>query len=254
MRTRVWISGLLLLLSAPAFAEPGPGRITVRSEPQGAHIYLDTLFVGVTPATIDSLEGVVVIRVLGPETSNWLAPVVLDTLVLRPGQDTTLHYRLETRYYVNTIPSGAQVFVGDSLAGLTPLVFADSLFARGSSLALKKEGFEDARIGPTAFSSTSLILPLSLLPGSSTEKALALGSQLPSPDRLRLHLSGYSTLLFGLMTAYLKSRADDANDAYLRTQDPVYLDRRNRLDSQAAISIVATEIALGFFIYFLLLE
>ena len=252
MRSRCFIPALLLLLSAPALS--GTARLTVTSEPQGARIYLDTLFAGVTPVTLDSLEGRLTLRVLGAEPSSWLAPVIIDTLILVAGQDTTVHYRLETRYYLNTIPSGAEVFVGDSLAGLTPLVFADSLVNRGSMLSLRKEGFANARVGPNDLTSTSLILPLSILPGSPTEKALALGSAVPSPDRLRLHLSGYSTLLFGLMTAYLKSRADNANEAFLRTGDPAFLDRRNRLDSQAAISIVATEISLGMFIYFLLLE
>jgi hypothetical protein len=249
---KAWIIALGLLLWLPALGA-GTARLTVRSDPAGAHVYLDTLFAGVTPLTVDSPGGTLILRLLGPEPSSWLSAVCLDTLHLRDGQDTTIDYRLRTRYYLNTVPSGAGVFLGDSLAGITPLVFADSLLGSGSVLALRKEGYEEARVGVGELSRGSLIFPLSMLPGGGpVMQAPALG--IDSRDHLRLHLSGYSTLFFGLMTAYLKSRADEANQAFLRTQDPAFLARRDRLDHQAAISIIATEIALGLFIYFLLLE
>jgi len=251
MTGRILLLAFLLPLQAPG--EEGTARLTVHSEPEGAHIYLDSVFAGVTPLRLDSLGGTTILRILGGNPGSWLSGMHLDTLELRPGQDTTVLYHLQSRFYLNTVPSGASLFVNDSLAGTTPLVFADTLLPMSSTLALRKEGYQEAHIGPEAFMRGSLILPLTLMPGTT-------GLQTPSPisvpqhNHLRLHLSGYSTLLFGLMTAYLKSRADDANDAFLRTQDPSYLARRDRLDHQAAYSIIATEIALGLFIYFLLLE
>jgi len=244
---------MTLLLPLQALAEHGTARLTVESEPPGARIYIDSAFVGVTPLSLDSLGGTTVLQILGGDPESWLSGLKLDTLELGPGQDTTVVYHLNSRFYLNTVPSGASLFVNDSLAGTTPLVFADTLLHKSSMLALRKDGYQEAHLGPEALQSGSLILPLTLLPGAT-------GLQRPSPlsvpdhNHLRLHLSGYSTLLFGLMTAYLKSRADDANDAFLRTQDPAYLARRDRLDHQAAYSIIATEIALGLFIYFLLLE
>ena len=250
---RRYLAALCAVASLGAQAEPGTARLTVSSEPAGARVYLDTVFVGVTPLSLDSQEGTLTLRLLGSEVSSWLTPVRLDTLTLREGQDTTVHYRLVSRHYLNSVPSGASVFWGDSLAGLTPLVFADSLLGGGVRLSLRMEGYREARISPADLTAGTLILPLSPIPGElPAQKAMALG--LTTDDHLRLHLSGYSTLLFGLMTAYLKSRADVANEAYLKTQDPAFLARRNRLDQQAAISIIATEISLGLFIYFLLLE
>lgn len=243
------ISILICALWSASLA--GDFRLTVRSDPPGALVYLDTLLAGTTPLVIDSLDGPVALRLVGGASASWLAPVRAETLTVR--QDTTVDYRLRSRYYLNTVPSGAEVFHGDTLAGITPLVFGDSLLAEGRALALRKPGYRDLSIGRAELTGGSLILPLELLPGETPErKSMVLG--VPSSRGLRLHLSGYSTLLFGLMTAYLKSRADQANQDYLRTQDPAYLARRNRLDQQAAVSIVVTEISLGFFIYFLLLE
>ena len=242
----------LILVCALCSASPaGDFRLTVRSDPPGAFVYLDTLLAGTTPLVVDSLEGAVTLRLVGRASASWLAPVRVETLTVE--QDTIVEYRLRDRYYLNTVPSGAEVFRGGSLAGITPLVFGDSLLAEGTRLALRKPGYQDLSIGRTELALGSLILPLEVLPGETPEqKSMVLGTA--SSRRLRLHLSGYSTLLFGLMTAYLKSRADQANQDWLRTQDPAFLTRRNRLDQQAAVSIIATAISLGFFIYFLLLE
>lgn len=135
------------------------------------------------------------------------------------------------------------------------MILSSSLLGPGSSLSVAKIGYERAETAPAEFRRGSLILPLVRDPGTEPVNGSIIMQQMPaSRQSLRLHLTGYSTLLFGAITAYLKIRANNAHENFLRTENPAYLSRRNRLDNQAVAAIVITQIGLGLFVYFLLSE
>ncbi|MGB2957717.1 MAG: PEGA domain-containing protein [Bacteroidota bacterium] len=252
---------VLLLCSASAQEETGtrPGAkasVTVRTNIDSARVFIDSAFAGYTPLRIDTLSpGTHEVRIVHPELTSWLTGNVTDTVSLLPGESRNLSYTLREWYYLNSLPSGADIYIGDSLAGATPLIFSSSLLPPHSSLSLTKSGYERAVTGPAEFRRGSLVLPLVRTAGTEPVIGSIVMQEMPAGrNALRLHLSGYSTLFFGAITAYLKIRADKAHENFLRTQNPAYLSRRDRLDTQAIAAIVITQIGLGLFIYFLLSE
>ncbi|MCK5572205.1 MAG: PEGA domain-containing protein [Bacteroidetes bacterium] len=251
------------LLCSPGSAQEGetsPGQtaasITVTTNIDSARLFIDSTFAGYTPTTVDTLSpGTYTLRLVHPEVTSWLTSNVTDTVTLSPGEARNLRYTLQEWYYLNSIPSGADIYINDSLAGATPMVLNALLLTPGASVSLTKEGYDPAVAGPTEFQRGSLILPLTRIAGTEPLNGSIIMQQMPvSSNALRLHVAGYSTLLFGAMTAYLRIRADKANEQFFRTQNPAYLSRRDRLDSQAIAAILITQISLGLFIYFLLSE
>jgi hypothetical protein len=240
--------------------EASPGQtaasITVTTNIDSARLFIDSTFAGYTPTTVDTLSpGTYALRLVHPEVTSWLTSNVTDTVTLSPGEARSLRYTLREWYYLNSIPSGADIYINDSLAGATPMVLNASLFAPGASVSLAKEGYDPAAAGSTQFQRGSLILPLTRRAGMEPVNGSNIMQQMPaSGNSLRLRVAGYSTLFFGAMTAYMKIRADKANEQFFRTQNPAYLSRRDRLDSQAIAAILITQICLGLFVYFLLSE
>jgi hypothetical protein len=262
MRQLLSIMAIAVALSpCSALAQEGTGpdakaSVTVRTNIDSARVFIDSAFAGHTPLRIDTLSpGTHEIRLVHPEVTSWLTGNVTDTVSLLPGESRNLSYTLREWYYLNSVPSGAKIYINDSLAGATPMVLNSSLLPTGSSLSLAKTGYERAVTAPADFQRGSLILPLVRASGVEPVNGSIIMQQVPvGRHTLRLHLTGYSTLLFGAITAYLKIRADDAHENFIRTQNPAYISRRDRLDSQAIAAIVITQIALGLFVYFLLSE
>jgi hypothetical protein len=253
----------IVLLLCPASAQEGPeavpgakATITVTTNIDSARLFIDGIFAGTTPLRIDTLTpGTHEVRLVHPEVTSWLTGNLTDTVSLLPGESKELSYTLREWYYLNTVPSGADIYINDSLAGATPMILSSSLLPPGTSLSLMKSGYERAESAPAEFRRGSLILPLVRRAGTEPFNGSIIIQEMPvARNALRLHLSGASTLFFGAITAYLKIRADKAHEDFLRTQNSAYLSRRDRLDTQAIGAIVITQIALGLFVYFLLSE
>jgi hypothetical protein len=232
------------------------GTLGIRSDPDSAFVTIDGAYAGRTPLSVDTLmPGTHVIRVLHPDAANWLSASVDDTVFLQRGDIRILRYSLREGLSIVSVPSGAEVFVGDSLAGRTPLVFLHGGMSASVLITLRKPGYLPI---PAEFGKAS---------GGVLRVALQQAGSGPVPDELilrndaaasgrteRILISGVATVVAGAAAAYFKIKADKLNEDFLATGDPSLNSRTRRLDTASAIALAATQVGLALFSTFLLSE
>jgi len=70
----------------------------------------------------------------------------------------------------------------------------------------------------------------------------------------KLYIAGGATVVTGVAAAYFKIKADNRYDEFLGTDNVLLRNESKKLDTAAAFFLVATQIGLAFFIYYLLSE
>lgn len=117
------IAGLDLLENFNVQLVPRWANVRVESEPHGARIFSGTNQLGVTPATVELLEGSHEITVSKDGFSAWDG-----TIVAEPNVDQQLPLialqPADARLIVNTIPRGANVTVNGRYRGQSPLTLS----------------------------------------------------------------------------------------------------------------------------------
>lgn len=230
--------------------------LSIRSDIDSAFVFIDARLAGRTPLTVDSLAaGTYRLKLVHPDVDNWLTGSLTDSVTLAPGERKIVTYTLGRYMSISTTPSGASLFIRDSLAGLTPiLLWVDS--TRHSSLfVLRKEGYQEATLRPWEVPPGPVdigLVPDFLESGLRSPGGASSMRQGGAP--YRLYVSGAGTILSGIAAALLKHEADDRQAQYLSTGDPGILAERNRLDNWSAVALVLTQISFGLFTYFLLSE
>ena len=122
-RDFVEVEGLSRLETLHVQLVPRWADVEVRSNPLGATIYSGEKEVGVTPATVELLEGMHDLTVVKDGFSAWDGSVVarpniaqsLPTIALQPA---------DARLLVNTIPRGANVTVNGRYRGQSPITLS----------------------------------------------------------------------------------------------------------------------------------
>lgn len=248
-----------LMQSSTANAqEPAPeagqyGRVVISTEPDTAWVYLDGRARGYTPLLLDSLSpGMHRIRLVDLNVSSWFSHARVDSFLSEPGVERTLHFSLPRRYALVTSPSGAEVFRGDTLLGTTPLVVPEHT-GGGTEVLLRREGYADTSLSLPPRGSRILILSLRPL-GDSPLPPSPFSERSETAGGRRIILAGMGAVVAGAGAAYFKLAADEKNAEYNRTGDPAVQAQRNSLDAAAAACLIATQIAVGFLIAFLLAE
>jgi len=115
--------------------------LTVKSDPEGADVYLDGQMKGVTPLRLDKVkEGTINLEIKKNHYST-----VKRNLVINPSLgETTVDVYLESlcgSLVVKSLPGGATVFVDGKEKGVTPLRL-DNVMKGNLSVKLIKKGFE----------------------------------------------------------------------------------------------------------------
>jgi len=230
--------------------------LTIASTVDGALVFLNGTQAGITPFFADTLRpGRYVVRVKSPDPGSWFSNTATDTIILQAGERRTLFPAFPSRYLINSLPSGANVYVGDSLAGTTPLLLWGDQIAHVSALTLLLDGYEQAEVTFAGLRNGSLVVPLARVPAAATLAVPSLNSLAPEGrSPLPLIVSGFSALAFGATAAYMKIQADSRNDAFRATGDPFQKHERERLDMGAGIATVGMQISVGVFLYLLLSE
>jgi len=232
----------------------GRGSLVVRADVDSAEVMLDGKHAGVTPLEIDSVEaGMHVLSVFHPDLTDWLTGSVRDSIQILAGERVIRSYRVAGDLSLTSTPSGASIYLRDSLLGFTPLLVPRDSANSRSELTLSLEGYKSIVLQPQDFRRGFVSLSLSpLAPGSPQNALLPETAVQPSGRQMGLYLSGATAVLAGIATAYLKIQADDRQDRYLSTGDPGLLLQRNRADQHAAVSYVIMQIGFGIFAYLLL--
>ena len=249
------LAGPAAATAADSVSGATAASVTIDSGADSALVFLDSVPRGLTPLTIDSLPpGSHVLRLVHADAASWLTGTIVDTLHLAAGERRTLRYSFERRILIITDPSGAVVFAGDSSLGTTPLAFSVPAEGIPGGISAAKQGYETA------------VLPLPPGQGGITRAVLKKLWQSEPPEgalmkesngdrsSLRLYVAGGITLVSGMAAAYFKIKADNRNAEFQLSGNPALRNETRRLDTAAALSLVATQIGFGFLTYFLLAD
>jgi hypothetical protein len=225
--------------------------LRISSEPDSAIVFLDGMRVGSTPLDLEGLDaGPHTLRLVVGDPGNWFSDVTRDSLVLEPGSARQVHYRLDHRFAIMTIPSGAEVLIGDSVAGTTPILVSHAL-ARSGSLQVRMKGY--AGVGVTIPPGGGSAVVLQLTPeqgaGTAVPRPAESGSRLTS-----ILISAGSVAISGAAAAYFKVSADEKNTLYLSTGDPTFRTQRDQRDLDAAVALVAMQVSLALLVGLLLAD
>lgn len=229
--------------------------LTIQASIDGAPVFVDGVPRGTTPLTLDSIDaGRHVVRIVHPEVQRWLAASVLDTIVVVSGEHRTLRYDLTGWLYVSSQPSGASVFLNDSLAGTTPLLLRPSALQSVQALSLRRDGFAPELIGAEQFPQGSLLVALTPTgPAGAGRPFNGTAELLPEPpSNTPLYVTGGAAVGLGVVAAYCKAEADNLTEQYVRSGDKTLLQSRDRYDTTAALTIAAMQLSVALFVYFLL--
>lgn len=217
------------------------GSLTIHSRPDSLRIYLDTLFLGMTPLNeVPVAAGTHTLALFHVADKRWSAFAYAETLVIREGEHVTRELSLPTIYHLVTDPYGASVFLDDSLLGLTPLY----LFAGPEAKMFKvtKAGFEEQLV-PVGGDATEVRVALKPLPGAPPTRSSLFLSSDESNNPLPIYLSTGAAVVSGVAAAYWKTRADSYYADYRQSGDPSTLDHVRHFDLLSGIALVTSEIS-----------
>lgn len=243
---------------APSADSVLTARLEVTTALDSAAVFLDTLQLGKTPLMLDSVSpGTHSIRIVPPQPDAWTVQPVLDTVILLPGQTLVRSYRLRTFLPVRTDPGGAQLFLNDSLAGITPLLVRSSDIRPDTRLELRMDGFEPVVVLPSALAGET-VLTVALKSGLRSQTPAGAPSVLTTQSwdarTVGRVVSGGVSILAGIGAAYFKVAADQKQEAYLATGDPALASERRRLDTLAAVSLILSQAGIIVLSYLLIAD
>lgn len=230
--------------------------VTIQCTTDSARVILDHVYAGKTPLRIDTLKpGIHALKILHPDLSNWSTGSISDSFSVPQPEPLTLRYTFDRRIFIISRPFAAGVYMGDSLLGYTPFLFTTDSKSTAPTVTIQKDGYEPA-ICDLATAQRGVVTAL-LTPRWQKDPLEASlsgeGNHRRSPG-WRLYVTGATTVLSGIAAAYLKTQADEKYASYGTTADPALLSETHRLDRASAIALVATQVSLGLFAYFLLSE
>lgn len=237
------------LLGAP------PPPVTILSNIDSSLVIIDGEQVGVTPLTLEKLSiGLHRLTMHHPDFSNWLASSVSDTFRVVPGIPLTLRYRLEPRYIVTTSPFDAELVIGDSVIGKTPVAVNSEFFSNQlKSPGVRKPGYEPVTLDLANAQRGILSVNLKRIwQNDNDQNEIFRPNNGQTSHTLRFTLTAASTILSGAAAAYFKIKADNRYQSYRDTGDPALLSQAHRLDTGAAIALLVSQVSLGLFTYFVL--
>ena len=228
-------------------------RISVQTTGGDAFVVIDSSISGPTPFTVDSLRpGMHTIRLLSFPVTRWADIPKLDTVSLLNGEHRTLTYDIAARLRISSIPSGARVFLEDVLAGVTPLFMPVRELQEHDMLALHAQGYEDVTLRLDTVRADVLVsMKRSWSPTEPLTQTPVL-TQIGNRPAFHLYGPAIASIVAGSVAAYFKFRADDVNNQYLVTGDPVLLKQVRHYDSISAIALVFAEAGMALLSYFLL--
>jgi hypothetical protein len=228
-----------------------PSSLWITSEPESALVFVDGERAGTTPLRLDRIAaGRHAIRLVAGDPADWFSNVRRDSIFLEPGAIRELHYHLDRQLAVMTIPSGAELLFGDSLAGTTPALVPFSL-ARAGEVRVRLKGSTTPPVTVDPGDRSSVTIPLA--PGSAGGEAdPELMDKGTDPTAVLLAAGG--VILSGAAAAHFKITADERNVEYLRSGDPALRAERDRNDLRAGISLAALQVSAVLLFTFLLAD
>ncbi len=258
--TRTLIVASLLFCSR-LMGQVGPaadsaGTVTIVTEPSGADLYVDSVYIGKSP--IDGIRiaaGFHAIRAFYPSVFAWNAVLTQASMTVLSGERVEKRLNVGEVVSIQSDPSGGIVRYEGRELGTTPL-YARVPPPLAGDLMIEREGFDPLHVPLAEINKGMVRVKLRAtngVEGSVPGEALAeIGRS--AADHGLTYVSGATMIVSGVASAYLKDRANRHFDAYSLTGDPTDLSRTRTLDRQAAATLIISEISFALLTYLLLSE
>ena len=239
---------LVFLTSFLSASGEETGMLTVRSEPDGLAVWVDSLETGQTP--VDSLRlpcGTHTIRVKHPDPGAWMAEDWQRTVRVRPDSLMVETIRFPKPVWVSSRPEHARLFVRDQFVGLTPrhVLCPDS----GLALRFEKSGYASSSCFLPSAQDPSVHVTLDPLPDYTLHH-----SDTPVFRSRNLWITFLLSVSSGIAGYVFKSLAEQSYDKYLEAGHPDtmnrYFDRATLYDRISGACYVVCEVNFGLVIYF----
>ena len=257
MKTLFIIASSLIvsvLFAQPARPSDSTGVAVILTEPAGADIYVDSVLVGKSPVTSVIVgRGWHKIRAFYPSVFAWNAVTKQDSLNVSGSGTTEIRLVLDNVVRVQSNPPGSIVRYQGSELGITPL-YAQLPSLQAGDLVIQKDGYDSVQVSPGQIQRGFLNVHLS--PRNETERlpdVLGVNGRI-SRDRMLTWASGTTMIVSGIVSAFMKDKANRHFDAYLQNNDQSDLSATRRFDRGAAATLILSQISLGVLAYFLLAE
>lgn len=251
MTLRIFAAGFLLplcLMAQESADTSQVGFVTVRSLPSGAHVFIDSVFSGVTPLERHRLPaGDHELSVFYPSPFDWSAFVQQKSLRLEAGAEIESSFEFGRLLTFHSVPSGATVLFEGSELGRTPL-FYRSNGAMGGSITISKENYQSVTF---AIPDRPSIVRLDPLGDGHLPPTVEYPSAAP-PHKWMTISSAAGMVVSGVAAAYFKDRANRRFEQYSTTNDPSLLSSTRRYDRLSLISLIVTQATFAILIYSLL--
>ena len=233
---------------------PPIASIAILSNIDSAVVFIDAERVGLTPLHLTTLSpGIHHLVLQHPDAESWLTSSIADSFEVVPGKTATLRYDFQPSYEIQSTPFDAEVVLADSVLGTTPMFFnASSLPGTQGRIVVRKPGYESGEfdLSSSHHGVLSVILKKKWDRDVRDDIFRADNGQTSRP--LHLTLAAAGTVLSGTAAAYFKIQADNRYAEYRNTGSQATLAQSRRLDTAAAIALVATQIGLGLITYLVL--
>lgn len=232
------------------------GTVSIVTEPPGADLFVDSLFVGKSPLERISVQrGTHHIKAFYPSVFAWNAVVAQETLEVSGVERLEKRLSIGGVLRVQSDPPGGNVIYRGSTLGATPL-FLHSKSPLLGNLMIQKDGFDSLQIPVSKIRSG--FIRVQLRPKEGNGGLLNLGDLrgmgVKAADHWLTYASGATMIVSGVASAYMKDQANREFDRYLLSKDPASLSSTRRLDRGAAISLVISQISFAILSYLLLSE
>ncbi len=243
---------LAIVMTGTVVAQILPRGTTASSivtDPPGAEIWRGDTLLGMSPMELVTGTGDT-IDVWWPSRAEWNAVRHRISRTLVGADDGVVHLRLPVQRFVNSTPSGALVFAGDSLLGRTPLRLALTEDRMGLRIAMPR--CCDTLVEVTRSGDGSVVIDFPREAGP-LQRAQDIPAELRWPP-MEITLPGSVALAAGIAAAVLKLEADRSYARYRETGDGALLDRARRFDTASGVGLAILEIGVGWLIWHILVE
>jgi hypothetical protein len=231
------------------------GSLYINSVPSEAEVYLDTVWIGVTPIQLSNISvGFHQVRIVYPSLKAWNATVRKETVYVAPNRVTNFNFDISTPMTLHSIPSGADIFLHRIKLGSTPLSY--TLLKGPDTLWLQKDGFESIALVIGNLEATKSFVRLNpIFPTQSNALDVLQSNGKGWTNKTWLMVSSAAAMIVsGVLAAYFKEEANHNYNNYVLTHDPAMINSANRLDKQSSIALVITQISFGMLVFTLLSE
>jgi PEGA domain len=254
------IAGVFLCSSLLGQSKPttdSVGTVSIITEPSGADLYIDSLFVGKSPLqSVAIAPGSHTIRAFYPSVFAWNAVVTHEPLDISGGEHLEKRLDVGQVMRIQSDPPGGIVHSGGSVIGTTPL-YAHLPRPGAVDLMIQKEGYDSLRIPLSDIKEGFVrvqLSPKSGVGGAARPGDILVGNGAAATDHWLTYASGSGMIVSGVASAYLKDRANRNFESYLRTNNPADLSSTRTLDREAAAALIVSQISFALLAYFLLSE